>query len=301
MVNHNIKVIVTDLDGTLLNDDKKISQENIDALIQAQQAGYTVVIATGRGVTMIQKYAKQIKLDKYGGYIVGFNGQHVYEFSSDTSHETHEIEPNVVLKVVNFARKHQLQLVMEKKDTYYTYTPLSLFPLRVGIWYAQLRRKQLKRTHQDYHLFTKYSIPSGMKMETISSNKRTFESMPKVGLSQLPSKIMKKKELILETFDPHLEVTQVAPFWFDLAPKGTNKGEGLQWVSERLGVSLDQFIAFGDAENDIHMLNRAAVGVAMKNAMPHVQSMADVISEYSNNDSGVGRAVKEILEGTFVV
>lgn len=301
MDNPNIKVIVTDLDGTLLNDDKEISQENIDALIQAQQQGYTVVIATGRGFTMIQQYAKQIKLDEFGGYIVGFNGQHAYEFSTNTFHENQEIDGLIVSKVVNFAKKHQLQLVMEKKDTYYTYTPITLFPLTIAMWYAKLRRKQLKRTHQDYHVFTKYSVPSDMKMVTIKPNKKTFDSMPKLGLSQMPSKIVNKRDLILESFGSHLEVTQVAPFWFDLVPKGTNKGNGLVWVSERLGVPMNQFIAFGDAENDIHMLKSVGFGVAMKNAMPHVQSMVDLISDYSNNDSGVGRAVTKILKGTFVV
>lgn len=297
----HIKVIVTDLDGTLLNDNKEISQENIDALIHAQEQGYKVVIATGRGFTMIQKYAKQIKLDEYGGYVVGFNGQHVYEFESKTFHESHEIEPKLVSKVLKFARKHQLQLVMEKKDTYYTYTPLSLFPMTIAISYAKLRRKQLKKQNQEYHVFTKYSVPSQMKMVTIKREHDFYEAMPKMGLSQLPYKLNKKKELILETFDSLLEVSQVAPFWFDLVPLGTNKGEGLQWVSDRLGVSLAQFVAFGDAENDMHMLSRVGVGIAMKNAMPHVQSMVDYVSEYSNNESGVGKIVKKIIKGTFVV
>ena len=301
MVNPNIKVIVTDLDGTLLNDDKKITQENIDALVQAQQQGYKVVIATGRGITMIQKFAKQLRLDEYGGYVVGYNGQHVYEFATNTLHENHEIEPEMVMKVLHFAKEHQLQLVMERKDTFYTYTPLNLFPMTVAIWYAKLRQKQLSKRHQDYPIFTKYNVPSNMKMVTIKANHSRLESMPKMGLSQFPSNIRKKREFILDAFASELEVTQVAPFWFDIVPKGTNKGEGLLWVSERLGVSLDQFIVFGDAENDIHMLNRAGISVAMKNAMPHVQSTVDIISEYSNNDSGVGRAVKQILEGTFVV
>lgn len=299
MDSHNIKVIVSDLDGTLLNDDKIITQETADALIEAQKQGYKVVIATGRGATTIQKYAKQIQLDKYGGYMVGFNGQHVYDFSSSTLHETHEMEPEIVQKAIHFAKKNHLQVVMENKEGYYIYTPWTLFPLAMVISLAIRLRKRVG--NKPYHLFTKHSVPSHMKLVNIKSSDTNIGSMPKMGFSQLPFHITKKRPLIMKEFSPLVEVTQVASFWFDLVPKGANKSEGLEWVSEQLQIPLDQFIAFGDAENDVVMLKRVGVGVAMNNAMAHVKSSVDVVSEFTNNESGVGRMVDQLLKGTFVV
>ena len=297
----NIRVIVSDMDGTLLNDNKELSENTVKAFIRAQQQGYTMVLATGRGINMVMDFAKKLKMDEYGGYIVGFNGQQVLELATNTFHENEYLEPEITKSVFKFAKKHSLQLVLENKNGFLIYTPWILLPLRIYAFYIKLRHKRMQKKNETYHLMSGYLVNPSFKVETLSSLKQLDEPVAKMGISQYNGWMRRKYPKIMYAFENQITITRVAPFWIDIMPKGMNKSIGLKWVSERLGIPTSDFIAFGDAENDVAMMKEVGVSIAMKNAMRNLKKITSTSIEETNNEDGVAVTINKICEGTFVV
>ncbi len=298
---NNIKVIVSDMDGTLLNDNKELSEKSIKAFIRAQQQGYTMVLATGRGIDMVTEFAKKLKMDQFGGYIVGFNGQQVIELATNTFHENEYLEPEITKSVFKFAKKHSLQLVLEHKNGFLIYTPWILFPLRLYAAYIKARHKRMQKKNETYHLISGYLIKPSLKVETLSSIKQLNEPMAKMGVSQYNGWLRKKYPKLMQDFENRITITKVAPFWIDIMPTGMNKSIGLKWVSDRLGIPMSDFLAFGDAENDIAMMKEVEVSIAMKNAMSSLKKITTTTIDETNNEDGVAVTINKICEGTFVV
>jgi Cof subfamily protein (haloacid dehalogenase superfamily) len=297
----NIRVIVSDMDGTLLNDNKELSENTVKAFIRAQKQGYTMVLATGRGINMVMDFAKKLKMDEYGGYIVGFNGQQVIELATNTFHENEYLEPEITKSVFKFAKKHSLQLVLENKNGFLIYTPWILLPLRLYAIYIKLRHKRMQKKNETYHLMSGYLVNPSFKVETLSSMKQLDEPVAKMGVSQYNGWMRKKYPRIMHAFENQITITRVAPFWIDIMPKGMNKSIGLKWVSERLGIPTSDFIAFGDAENDAAMMREVGVSIAMKNAMKNLKKITTTSIDETNNEDGVAVTINKICEGTFVV
>ncbi len=93
---------------------------------------------------------------------------------------------------------------------------------------------------------------------------------------------------------PESEVTRWHPLFADVVPKGSSKVRGIQALEKHFGISRDEIMAFGDGGNDVEMLEYAAIGIAMGNAVEHVKAKADYVTS-SVDDDGVGRAIKKFI------
>ncbi len=293
--NTKVSVIVCDLDGTLLNNKKELSQENIDALIEAQEKGYTLVLATGRSFSMTKTFASQLKMVQYNGYVVSFNGQQVNELSTNTVNKEKLIEPEIVNKVYTYAKKNKLQFIIEGYDEFLVYRPKALF--FVSLYYSYKRfmqRKQLKK-QENHPLISSFLTTHFINFIKIKNVKQLNQSFPKMGISHIPAIITKHAKTLESIFKEDVQVMRVAPYWIDIVPLGINKAVGLKWVSERLNVPLSEFIAFGDSENDIDMFLHVGVSVAMKNAMEVTKLNAMHVSDFTNNENGVSKELLSLL------
>lgn len=287
--NTKVSVIVCDLDGTLLNNRKGLSQENIDTLIKAQEKGYTLVLATGRSFSMTKTFASQLKMDQYNGYIVSFNGQQVNELGTGTVHKEKLIEPDVVKKVYTYAKKNKLQFIIEGYDEFLVYRPKALFFVSLYFSYKRfMTRKQLKK-QENHPLISSFLQTHFLNFIKIKNAKQLNQSFPKMGISHIPAIVTKHVKKLELKFREDVQIMRVAPYWIDIVPIGINKAVGLQWISERLNVPQSEFLAFGDSENDVDMFNYAGVSIAMKNAMEVTKSSATFVSTFSNDDHGVSQ------------
>lgn len=289
-------VIVLDLDGTLLTDTKKISSMNIETLIKAQKQGHKLVIATGRGNMVMEHYAKKLKIDKYGGYVISFNGQRVHEWESGVIYKQAMIKTHIVQAVYGFAKKHNLQLIAEDVDRFLIYTPEAVRWHYNKVKLFRFRDRVLKRPRQQYPFFNSEGVKNFVPYEYIDSFKPIDREIPKLVLSQAPEIIDIHLTNVIKMFEDELSIMQVEPTWVDIAPKSVNKHKGLQWVSERLDVPLSRFIAFGDSENDVEMLQHVGTSYAMKNAMPAAKAVADHITTHTNNEDGVSIELEKLLK-----
>jgi hypothetical protein len=263
------KIFFIDLDGTLMNDDKTISEENRNALRQMVDTGNYIALATGRAISSARKIAKELGLTRPGCYLVAYNGAIVYDCAADCvlSNKKLPIEYEEYL----YNEAHEAGIYIQ------TYSDTQVL--------AQAHTKEL-----DFYI-KKTKMPYRIEKDMWSI---LNEEPPKMILIDLEDKHR------LETFQQeHMEWQNgkctsffSCPEYLEYCPLGATKGFGVNFLCEFLKIPHENTIAIGDQENDIPMIQAAYVGVAMKNADQKVKDYADYVSEQDNNHSGVAGVIK---------
>lgn len=263
-----IKLIALDLDNTLFDDDKQVSQANRQAIQKATQAGIKVVITTGRPLKAIGDLLEELGLNHPMDYSVTFNGGLIQR------NDGH------ILDQKSLSRQEVKHLV----DTV-SALGLPVDILSEEVVYSIGAKGRPSRYPEANPLLT---------FKTLSS----FDELP---VDCLYNKIVvvtdrdfldaKIKELPSHVFKD-FEAFKSREIIFEIMPKGVHKASGLARLCELLGIDRSQVMAVGDEENDLTMLDWAGLGVAMKNAAPIVKATANVVTTHDNNHSGVAEAIE---------
>lgn len=260
------KLILTDLDGTLLDDQKQLSPANRAALERAAAAGCHVVIATGRFFGGVPAFLKELPFLRY---FILMNGAKVYD------RETNQI-------------LYRSEIPMETaKGVFHL-----LSPLDCTIDCYQNDRGIMPRAYYDRldHYIPDPVIrmlvqpnrqPVDDLLATLEANGDTVQKMQAffADLSLRPQ-VME----LLEREFPELVQTISLPNNLELNAAGATKGHALEALCRHLGLDLLDAAAFGDGTNDLTMIQRAGVGVAMENGAPLVREHADLIAPANTQD-----------------
>ena len=115
----------------------------------------------------------------------------------------------------------------------------------------------------------------------------------------------KKPEVVQELmrkmkaeFAGKAEVLTSKPYFLEVLPQNCGKGQAIEWLCNHLGFGIESAMGFGDGMNDETMIRLCGCGVAMKNACDYIKSVADYVTDFDNNESGVGRFIeKHVLQG----
>ncbi|MFD1206702.1 MULTISPECIES: Cof-type HAD-IIB family hydrolase [Sporosarcina] len=262
-------LIVLDLDGTLLTDEKVISKKTEHTLKKAKDHGHQVMIATGRPYRASAMYYRQLGLETP---IVNFNGAFVHhptDRSWQTIHET--IALPIVLDVVEAMREFRPHnIVAEVMDDVY----------------MQYHDEQL------LDIFN-FGDPVISKGDLRNSLKVDPTSLLIQADAQTVDPIRKHlAEIHAEAIDHR---RWGAP-WdvIEIVRHGLNKAVGISHVSKWLGIPKERIIAFGDEDNDLEMIDYAGVGVAMGNGIDRLKSIADEVT-LTNNEDGIAKVLEERL------
>ena len=269
----NKKAIFLDLDGTLLTDDKKVTQENRSAINRMLNGGHSVVIATGRPLTSAVLEAEKLGLTGDGCYLIAYNGGILY----DTAHQ----------KIV-FKRTVPLRLVYEVFD-------------------EANRRGVYIHTYDDTHVLVEprcdndivryYTGRIGMT-HLVTPSVRTISSEPVKMLMidrQDPEPLQEMRDWIAANFGDELDSYFSSNEFVEIVAKGLNKGNALRQMAQILDIPVENTIAAGDAANDITMLEAAHIGCAMANAAAEVIAAADYVTEHDNNHSGIAEIINRFV------
>jgi Cof subfamily protein (haloacid dehalogenase superfamily) len=268
------KLIVTDMDGTLLSNHHEISEENKEALKKAIDKGIKVAIATGRIYTSARNYAKLLGINTP---IIACNGAIIKE--EHTGHVIYEdkIEYNTCTKIID---------ILDKYDLFYQfYTADSLFC------------KELTHSSLRYYKFNQ-SVSEDMKINIVIDNNikeviKDKDILKVIIIEDENVALLQeiKKEL------KHIDNIEICSSWhtnIEIMNKGVNKGHAVKRLAEFLGIKREEIITFGDNYNDLSMIEYAGMGVAMGNAEDLVKEKANYITD-KNTESGVARALNKLL------
>ncbi|MCC9016748.1 Cof-type HAD-IIB family hydrolase [Flavobacterium lipolyticum] len=262
------KMLVLDMDDTLLTDDHKISDLNKKVLLEAQSKGVYVVLASGRPTSAMTAYAKELELDLNDSYIISFNGAIISTVKDD---------------VILFEQK----LTVEQIHELYDYSVKKKTHI-----ITYLDGEIISETDSEY-IDVEKEI-TGLPHNKVAGFKEAVtEPAVKCILLAEPS-YLKEVEADLKAAMPHLSVAMSKPFFLEAAQNGIDKAASLKLLAEKLNIHQSEIIAVGNAGNDLTMIEYAGLGVWVDNVTPELRDRADLIVASNNND-GVAEVVQRYI------
>ena len=264
------RLIAMDLDGTLNNDEKRITTKTWAALMTAQERGIRLALASARPSPGLYKERDILRLQDYGGILMSYNGGRIVDAATGNVLFETAMDLEQTRKVLRFLETLPVTPILDDGKQFFV-TDRAGFKV-------------------DYECRN-----NGMVCSEVGNLADFLSFSPiKILMSVQPEQLKAVKSRIADFLPPELTVVQTAPFYLEVIPRSINKGQGLRQICGVLGIDTEQTIAFGDAENDIPMLRAAGVGVAMGNAGIYVREVADLVTR-SNNDDGIAAALERLL------
>ncbi|PJJ09079.1 hypothetical protein CLU83_2400 [Flavobacterium sp. 1] len=262
------KMIVLDMDDTLLTDDHIISEENKEMIFKAQEMGIYVVLASGRPTSAMTAYAKELKMDYYNSYMISFNGSTITDLKEDKVLFEHALTKEQIHSLYDFSQQNNTHII--------TY----------------LGEQIISERHSEY--IDIESTITGLELLIVPSFKDAVTtSAVKCLLLEEPS-YLKSVEAVLKDAMPDLSVCMSKPFFLEAAPNGIDKAAAIQVLAEKLNIHQSEIIAVGNAGNDLTMIQYAGLGVWVDNVDAELREFGDVIVA-SNNDHGVAEVIKRYV------
>ena len=279
-----IKVILMDIDGTLANSDKTISPKTIEALKKAQEAGATLVLASGRPDQGCSYFADLLDMKKHNGLYVCFNGAMVMNC------QTNEILFN------------QCMSVEESKEVLEHLKKFDVVPMVSKGEYMYVNNVFNDTIQYKGNTFRV------MEYESRSNHYKLCEiddlaAWCDFGINKLltygePQYLQDHYQEMAAPFEGRLNSMFTADFYYEFTAKGVDKAKAIAYAIESQGFKKDEMIAFGDAENDYTMLKYAGVAVAMGNAKSALKEVADYVTT-SNDEDGIALALYKYMPEVF--
>lgn len=265
-----IKLIATDLDGTLLRNDKTISERTKKILKNYMEKNGKLVLSTGRAYFGTEWVANELGLK---GIIITYNGARIYDREKNEVIYHAPLEEDVVKKIIKISREKNIHLNLYQGDD----------------WFVESR----EREEAEYYTKACGKEPiekSFQKFEDYSMTKALFIGERKI-LESL-------EEELLGIFGDTIHLTYSHSTYLEVLNKKVNKGAALERVAQYYGIEQEKIAAFGDEMNDREMLEYAHYGVAMKNANPELKKYANY-ETLTNDEDGVVEFIIKELEGVI--
>lgn len=266
------RLIALDLDGTLLNDEKKITPKTEKMLLDAQKCGVKVAIATGRMPFGVKRYAQQLRLKEYGGACICFNGGLVVNACGETIDKRY-LDKKYLKFACEITKETDITAVVHKPDRLYANSNRNNFtdiaPRIIGVPMIQV---------EDLFGCVSWDIHKIVFVGELKKLKRI-------------EKILKEKH------GENLEIVFSTPWFLEIMPKGVSKGEALKTLSREYGFDISQTIACGDNYNDSSMIETAGIGVVMKNGEEELKKIADYVTHTDCNNDGISEVVNKYIFG----
>ena len=263
------KVLILDIDGTLTNSQKVITPKTLEALIQLQEQGHVIVLASGRPTHGMKKVSDLLQLEKYGGYVLCFNGARIVNVKTKEVVYQQCFPKECIAPLYAYALEHDMGLVTYQDNKVITGTRIDEYME----FEARLNRMELEQV-EDFVSYVDFDI-----------NKCLFTAKE----DEAPEY---EKELA-EKYKGVLSVYRSESFFVEAMPLGVDKAASLNRLFEIIGIDKVDTVACGDGFNDMSMIEYAGVGVAMANAKDEVKAVADVVTEKTNDEDGLLEVVEK--------
>ena len=288
VIGGNMKLFVTDLDGTLLSSDHTCSDYNMETLKKASSMGVKICIASGRSYGDIIKLIKGYDLNPY---IISSNGASAYDDKGNKIHSV-SIPKNEVVQILQYLDSKNLQY--EASTDEYTYATQD----GLNLLHKELEDVGESDTVKKNKLYNDIIglVLSQKNLKIVPTLEDLLNEVDSVNsISSLSAYLHKIKNAKRHfTMDSRLSTFSSVKYNFELTSSKTSKGVALTKLADSLNIPLKNVAAIGDNYNDISMLKVAGYKGAMANAVPNVISLAEYIAP-SNDENGVAEFLESLL------
>lgn len=262
------KMLVLDLDDTLLTDDHCISERNRKRLIEAQQQGVYVVLASGRPTAAMMQYARELNLEQFGSFIISFNGAIITDVKNNKTIFEQSLTKEQIHDLHDFSKNNKLHIITYKNNHIITDTESQYIDVERALTGMRIKKVPCFKTEMD-------------------------QSAVKCILLQEPT-YLKSIEPLLKNARQNLSISISKPFFLEVVPHGVDKAASIHRLAQKLNIKQEEIIAVGNAGNDLSMIEYAGLGVWVDNVTPELRDKADVIVASNNND-GVAEVVERFI------
>lgn len=265
------KLLVLDVDGTLLNEEKAISKRTLAALLKVQQMGVRIALASGRPTYGLLPIAKSLELGLYGGFILSYNGSQIIDAKNGEVLFERRINPEMIPYIEKKAIKNGFALFTYHDDTLLTNNPDNV-------------HVQEEATLNNLKLITEEEFSTAIDFAPC---KCMLVSDDEEALTDLENHWKKRLDGVLDVF-------RSEPYFLEVVPCTVDKANTLAVLLEYLDIRRDEVLAIGDGVCDVAMIQLAGMGVAMGNSVDSVKICADYTTDTNGND-GVAQAVEKLI------
>lgn len=268
-MDNKVKMVVCDLDGTLLYSTKKITDYTKQTIRELRAQGILFGVCSGRSAIALRRLVKYWGIEKDVDFILGFNGGMYCDPASGKMEEWLKLDKDAIPAIersfhgypVAFAEYEGNEILATCKN------PLT--------W------QMARRNKMGFHLCDKESLY------------RNTSKYMAVGMPWVIDRYLKSGR---RSRLRGCRMFRSGPFLLEIVHPGLSKLEGVRRTAQKYGVELDEIVSFGNDNNDLEMIE-GTIGVAMKNGLPEVRRAARYVTEQNNRQDGVARFIhKEILD-----
>ena len=266
-----VSMVVTDLDGTLLNEKKEVTEKTRKAIHALKEKGILFGIASGRPVESTQLLSKDWGIEQDISFLIGMNGGTIYDCKTQQKDEYYLMAGETILEIIEHFKDMNV-----------------LLHILVG-----------------NHRYTNLSTPDTVKHATLFGEVETQvdldiflkgKQINKLLLHLLDPNDMDEVKRRASTFSSPLYTSfQTANNLYEYVHPSIHKGFGIEKVCKHFDIPAQEVVAFGDAQNDLELLEYAGTGVAVQNACDEIKAIASYVSEYTNEEDPLGHYIEEFV------
>ena len=267
----DIRLVIADVDGTLVNDHRELSSYTKSVIERLHEQGILFGVASGRD------YLQLLEDNEYWGFdfpfdvTMGMNGGQVYIAESRKLYEYNKLSEETVKSIV------------EMMD------PLDLNPFVYGPDHTMICRRIDSATEAS-------GERNSMQLHVVKDMSEFWEKpIPKIMYRTTESQMAAVYQWALDHPSDKYQAFKTQTTMLEFQDPHINKGTGLQHAVELLGIDLENVAAFGDMSNDNPMLELAGIGVCLKNGAQDTKACADYITEFTNNEDGFAKFAEKLL------
>lgn len=268
----DIKLIALDLDDTLLNDNREITDGTVAALQECAERGIYVVLCSGRAEDAILPFVRRLEIagKEAGRFLIAINGCSIFDMHKRQQIFCRKVEPDILLRTNEIAEARGLRSEVYTPDTIYY-------------------REETQWTKLDVDL-------CGLKGAAIEN----YEEFLKTGFTKMlvpgdPAQLLDLQRILRAEFGDRAVIFTSKPYFLEILPPNCGKGEAVSWLANELKIPMEETMGFGDSMNDESLIRMAGHGVAMCNGLEAIKSIARHVTEYDNNHDGVGEFIKKYV------
>lgn len=265
------KLLVLDIDGTVTNSEKKLLDKTRKKIIELQERGIRVVLASGRPPQGVIPIAKELEFSRFHSYILSHNGAKIIDCKTkDCIYEKH-LPLHIPGRLWQDALTHGIGIC--------TYWDNKLIAGTPPDSYMELEARITKlpiQYREDFGTYVKFHVNGCL----LTGDPHDMEAVDSVV----------KKKYFHET-----EIFYSEPYFLEVIPKNVDKAFGLKHLLKILDIKNNEMVCCGDSFNDIRMIQYAGVGVAMKNGQEKLKAVANYVTKNDNDHDGI----VEVIEHFF--
>lgn len=267
----SIKVVVVDVDGTLLNSQGELSSFSREVIGEYILKGGHFILATGKLFKTIYPLCKELSLRTR--QIVA-NGSIVVDPKTQELEILSQLSTSSIKFIVDTLKKYRVEFVFYKPERIY------------------YKKGEVKSQNLDLIISGGEDRPLSFKNFDEWNFKRIVKILSFVYYTDISREKIIREEI--QKFNEKIQVIRSCPYFLEFLKGGTSKLSALKVILKNMGVDLSLVVAFGDHENDIDLLREAKIGVAVANASSKVKKVADCIT-LSNDHDGVARFIEKFI------